>query len=77
MRRGVSESRGLAACTQENLLIIAALVATVVVLTLGLRSMSRGGTYDVEHAEKFMWERIALQSLVVVLLIAATILLNA
>jgi len=60
-----------------NLLIIAALVATVVVLTLGLRSMSRGGTYDVEHAEKFMWERIALQSLVVVLLIAAAILLNA
>jgi len=60
-----------------NLLIIAALVATVVVLTLGLRSMSRGGTYDVEHAEKFMWERIALQSLVVVFLIAATILLNA
>jgi hypothetical protein len=39
--------------------------------------MSRGGAYDAEHAEKFMWERIALQSLVVVLLIAAAILLNA
>jgi len=38
--------------------------------------MSRGGAYDAENAEKFMWERIALQSLVVVLLIAATILLN-
>lgn len=60
-----------------NLLIIAALLATLVVLTLGLRSMAKGGNYDVEHAEKFMWERIALQSLVVVLLIAATILLNA
>lgn len=60
-----------------NLLIIAALLATLVVLTLGLRSMAKGGDYDVEHAEKFMWERIALQSLVVVLLIAATILLNA
>jgi hypothetical protein len=59
-----------------NLLIIAALIATVVVLTLGLRSMSRGGAYDAEHAEKFMWERIALQSLVIVLLIAAAILLN-
>jgi len=43
-----------------NLLIIGALIATVVVLTLGLRSMSRGGAYDTEHAEKFMWERIAL-----------------
>lgn len=60
-----------------NLLIIGALIATVVVLTLGLRSMSRGGAYDVEHAEKFMWERIALQSLVVILLITAAILLNA
>ncbi len=59
-----------------NFLVIASLIATVVVLTLGLRSMSKGGTYDAEHAEKFMWERIALQSLVVVLLIAATILLN-
>lgn len=60
-----------------NLLIIAALIATVVVLTLGLRSMAKGGAYDAQHAEKFMWERIALQSLVVVLLIAAAILLNA
>jgi hypothetical protein len=57
-------------------LIIAALVATVIVLVLGLRSMAKGGQYDREHAEKFMWERVALQALVVVLLIAAAILLN-
>lgn len=59
-----------------NVLVIAALIATVVVLTLGLRSMAKGGTYDQEHAEKFMWERVALQGLVVVLLLAAAILLN-
>ena len=59
-----------------NVLIIAALIATVVVLALGLRSMAKGGTYDQEHAEKFMWERVALQGLVVVLLLAAAILLN-
>ena len=59
-----------------NFLIIAALIATVVVLGLGLRSMARGGSYDREHAEKFMWERVALQALVVVLLLAAAILLN-
>jgi hypothetical protein len=59
-----------------NVLVIAALIATVVVLTLGLRSMAKGGTYDKEHAEKFMWERVALQGLVVVLLLAAAILLN-
>ena len=59
-----------------NVLVIAALIATVVVLALGLRSMARGGTYDKEHAEKFMWERVFLQGLVVVLLLAAAILLN-
>ena len=59
-----------------NMLIIAALIATVVVLLLGLRSMARGGEYDKEHAEKFMWERVALQALVIVLLIAAAIVVN-
>ena len=59
-----------------NFLVIAALVATIVVLALGLRSMARGGDYDREHAEKFMWERVVLQAIVVVLLIAATIILN-
>ena len=59
-----------------NVLIILALIATLVVLGLGLRSMARGGTYDAEHAEKFMWERVALQALVVVLLLAAAVLLN-
>ena len=41
---------------------------------LGLRSMARGGDYDREHAEKFMWERVALQALVIVLLVAAALL---
>ena len=54
-----------------TMLIIGALVATVVVLALGLRSMAHGGDYDREHAEKFMWERVALQALVIVLLVAA------
>lgn len=63
--------------TVINWLIIGALIATLVVLGLGLRSMARGGDYDREHAEKFMWERVALQGLVVVLLIAAAVLLNA
>ena len=60
-----------------SVLIICALIATVVVLGLGLRSMARGGKYDQEHAEKFMWERVALQGLVIVLLLAAAYLLNA
>lgn len=59
-----------------NVLVIAALIATLVVLALGLRSMARGGDYDKEHAEKFMWERVILQGLVVILLLAAAVLLN-
>ena len=59
-----------------NVLIIGALIATVVVLVLGLRSMAIGGDYDREHAEKFMWERVGLQALVVALLVAAAVLLN-
>jgi hypothetical protein len=59
-----------------NVLIIGALIATVVVLGLGLRSMARGGSYDKEHAEKFMWERVALQTIVVIMLLAAAVLLN-
>ncbi len=59
-----------------NVLIIGALIATVVVLALGLSSMARGGTYDKEHAEKFMWERVALQLLVVILLVAAAVVYN-
>ena len=62
--------------TTVNFLVVAALVATLVILWMGLRSMARGGNYDKEHAEKFMWERVALQALVVILLVAATILLN-
>ena len=62
--------------TVINFLIIAALAATVIVLALGLRSMARGGDYDREHAEKFMWERVALQAVVVILLLVAAILLN-
>ena len=60
--------------TVVNMLIIAALVATVAVLLLGLRSMARGGEYDREHAEKFMWERVGLQALVIVLLLVAALL---
>lgn len=59
-----------------TILVIIALLATVVTLGLGLRSMSRGGTYDLEHSEKFMWERVALQTLVIVLLLAAAFLIE-
>ena len=60
-----------------SLLVVLALLATVVTLALGLRSMATGGDYDREHSEKFMWERVALQAVTVILLIAAAIMMNA
>jgi hypothetical protein len=59
-----------------NTLVILALLATIITLGLGLRSMARGGNYDRGHAEKFMWERVVLQGLVVVLLLVAAVLMN-
>jgi len=55
-------------------LVIAALIATIVTLVLGLRSMSIGGDYDLEHSEKYMWERVGLQALVIVLLLIAVLI---
>ena len=55
-------------------LVIAALIATIVTLVLGLRSMSIGGEYDLDHSEKFMWERVGLQALVIVLLLIAVLI---
>jgi predicted permease len=60
-----------------NLIVFVALLAVVVTLVLGLRSMGRGGEYDETHSEKFMWERVGLQALAVALLIAALLLMNA
>ena len=57
-----------------NLLVIVALIATIVTLGLGLRSMSIGGKYDLEHSEKFMWERVGLQALVIILLLATILI---
>mgnify|MGYP001547844875 FL=1 len=57
-----------------NLLVIVALIATIVTLGLGLRSMSIGGKYDLEHSEKFMWERVGLQALVIILLLATVLI---
>ncbi len=59
-----------------NFLIVAAMLAAVTTLALGLRSMSIGGEYDRTHSEKFMWERVALQAVVIVLLLATIIVGN-
>ena len=51
--------------------IVLALVSTVAALLFGLMSMSKGGAFDKEYGEGFMWARVILQGLSVLLLILA------
>lgn len=55
-------------------LIILALIATIISLVVGLRSMGKGGEYDKEHADQFMSARIISQGIALVLLIISVIL---
>lgn len=54
-----------------TLLIVAAMIATAITLMLGIVSMGHGGSYDRAHSTQFMWTRVALQGLVLVLLALA------
>lgn len=54
-----------------HLVIMLALLATVVALGAGIWSMAHGGKYDAEHSEQFMYARVGLQGLTLVLLMVA------
>jgi hypothetical protein len=57
-----------------SIIIVLALIATAGALFMGLKSMGKGGDYDQEHSEQFMWARVGLQGLAVALLILALVL---
>lgn len=57
-----------------TILIILALIATIISLIAGLRSMGKGGEYDKQHADQFMSARIIFQGIALVLLIITAIL---
>ena len=59
-----------------TLVIILALVSTVSALIFGLVSMGKGGKFDQEFGEGFMWARVILQGLSVALLLLALWLHN-
>ena len=54
-----------------TLIIVLALVSTVAALIFGLVSMGKGGRFDEEFGEGFMWARVILQGLAIVLLLLA------
>ena len=59
-----------------NLVVILALFSTIGALLLGVASMARGGSYDVEHSEGYMSARVLFQSLAVGLILIALFLIN-
>ncbi len=54
-----------------TIIIVLALLATIGALGLGLLSMAIGGSLDKDFGERFMWVRIALQGIAVILILSA------
>ena len=57
-----------------TIVIILALIATIITLGWGVKSMSKGGKYDEEHSEQLMFTRIGLQAFAVIMLLLAVYL---
>ena len=53
--------------------VMIALVATVVVLFVGMYSMVKGGEFDRQHSVQCMVTRVSLQAAAVILIIAAVL----
>ena len=63
--------------TTLTIVIILALVLTIAVLFTGLGSMGHGGEFDEKHGSQFMFARVVLQGLTLLLLLVALYLANA
>ena len=57
-----------------TILIILAAVSTAGALIAGLVSMMRGGKFDEQHMDQFMFSRVGLQLVTLVLLLVAVYL---
>ncbi len=57
-----------------TVLVIAGLFATAVALLSGIASMARGGDFDHRHSHQFMYARVGLQGITLVLVLIALVL---
>ena len=57
-----------------TVLVIAGLFATAVALLSGIVSMARGGDFDQRHSHHFMYARVGLQGITLVLVLIALVL---
>jgi hypothetical protein len=53
--------------------VMVVLIATVVVLFVGIVSMARGGEFDRQHSVQLMFARVGFQAATVILIIAAAL----
>ena len=56
--------------------IILAMVLTIGVLVIGVGSMAHGGEFDEKHSEQFMYARVIMQAVTLLLLFFAIYLAN-
>lgn len=57
-----------------SVVIVLALLATIVVMMMGLFTMGHGGTMDKMFSERLMWARVIIQAAAILLLILAVYL---
>lgn len=59
-----------------SVVIVVAMLLTIIVLGAGIWSMAHGGEFDEKHSEQFMFARIGLQAVTLMLLFIAIYLAN-
>jgi len=59
-----------------NVVIVAALLITVVVMGTGIWSMAHGGEFDRKHSTQLMFARVGMQGITFLLLLLAIYLAN-
>jgi len=60
--------------TTLTMLVIVGLVATTLVLISGIASMVHGGEFDQRHSHQFMFARVGMQGVTLVLLLVALLM---
>ncbi len=67
----LAQTNGGTTMTLLTAVIVVALLATAAALVGGIASMVQGGEYDQRHSHQFMFARVGLQGLTLVLLLVA------
>ena len=60
--------------TIMTVLVIVGLLATAVALVSGIASMAHGGDFDRRHGHQFMFARVGIQGITLVLVLIALLL---